>query len=426
MTGFEQVVAQLGLGEMHPVIRDAWPASEALFAAGRAPLLETEALAASARRLGMPDDFIADLAAAVPVVRADPVLSAYLFHCRRLLSDPAAGWPVFGAGFPVINSDSSPAARMGYALVFLALVPGASDLFRQRGIPDGVILDTLGDFVRWTGEHKRMRGAWGLTNLGWLQNHLRARLFALGRLQFRLEQFGQDFHGWREKATGRALLLAGEGMVFQPPGLLAYGGQADPVPGSWTARYVEGSDSVSGMPVDPRGAVLNKPVRLPLDGWEPVLKKGDPTLGIHIPAGGPMDFDACAESFARAFDFFPRHVPEHPAAAFTCGSWLLDPQFEGRLPESSNILRFLRAMYLHPLPGGTDAGLYERVFDRRRPVADTPLEGLTTLQRAVVGLLREGGSWRAGAGLFFPRDGRWGAQVYRVMWPKGICEEFKE
>lgn len=424
MTAFGQIAERLGLGEMHPILREAWPASEALFAAGRAPLFEAEPLAEEARRLGMPDDFIADLAAAIPVVEADPVLSAYLFHCRRLLSDPAAGWPVFGAGFPVINPDSSPAARMGYALVFLALVPGASDLFRQRGIPDGVILDTLGDFVRWTGEHKRIRGAWGLTNLGWLQNHLRARLFALGRLQFKLEQFGPDFHGWRERATGRVLLLAGEGMRFQPPGLLAYGECVVPVSGSWAARYREESGAVEGMPVDPRGFVGDKPVRLSLDRWEPILKKGDPTIGIHIPAGGPMDFDACAESFARAFDFFPRHVPEHPAAAFTCGSWLLDPQFEGRLPESSNILRFLRAMYLHPLPGGTDAGLYERVFDRRRPAADTPLEGLTTLQRAVVGLLREGGSWRAGAGLFFPRDGRWGTQVYRAMWPGGVDEHF--
>jgi hypothetical protein len=420
MIPFDRVIETLGLGEPHPAMRAAWSASEALFAGARAGFCHPAPLEASARLLGLPEEFIRDMLAAIPAARADPVLFPYLWHCRRLIGDPAAGWPLLGAGFPVIRPDAAPAAGMGYALVFLDSVAECRQRFRDLGVPEAVCLETLQDFGRWIAEYKKARGAWGLSNLGWMQTHLRARIFSLGRLQFRLEWFGLDFHAWRETGTGRVLLLAGEGMSFQPPGLQAYGEGAAQAPGAWTATYRETADEVAGMPVDPRGAADPVPVRLPRSRWEPVLTKGDPVIGIHIPAGGPMDFAACGESFARALAFFPKFFPSHPITAFTCGSWLLDPQFEGRLPETTNTLRFLREMYLHPLPGGTDYALFERVFDRKRPAADVSLDGMTTLQKAVMGLVREGGAWRAGASLLFPADLAWGARPYRAMWPHGM------
>jgi hypothetical protein len=423
MIAFDEVAQHLGLKDAHPALRKSWPPAEPMLEQGRNSAFMPETLAESARLLGMPDDFIRDMIAAIPAAKADPVLFPYLVHCRHLLADPAAGWPVAGAGFPVIAPESSPAAGMGYALVFLDQVPAALERFRQRGVPDDVCVETLRDFARWTAEYKRTRGAWGLSNLGWLQTHLGARIFALGRLQFRLEFFGFDYQAWRDRRTGRVLLLAADGMTFLPPGLLAVAaGSPDQPSGAWTASFREGPEDVLGMPVHPGGWARPEPVRLAKRYWERVLKKGDPTVGIHIPAGGPMDFEACGSSFARASVFFKQHVPDHPVTALTCSSWLLDPQFEGRLPDSSNIVRFLREMYLHPVPGGTDYGLFERVFNRQRPARDASLEGMTTLQRGVMSLVREGGTWRSGGSLLFPGDLDWGAQVYRAMWPGKITD----
>lgn len=421
MTPFDQVAARFGFTDTHPALRESWPASEALRESGRSGFFQPEQLEETARLLGMPDDFIRDLLAALPVAKADRLLYGYLCHCRRLLSDPAAGWPSSGAGFPVISPESSPAAGMGYALVFLDRVPEALRLIRERGIPDAITADTFSDFRRWAEAYKQKHGSWGLSNLGWLQMHLRAMIFALGRLQFKTENYHYDYHAWRQKTTGRLLVLAGEGMTFQSSGLLALGEGAIPSDSdAWRTEYREGESEVSGSPVDPRGWAVRPPVRLSRREWEPVLKKGDPTLGIHIPAGGTMDFDACGESLARAPAFFAQYFPRHAVKALTCSSWFLDPQLDGRLPETSNIIRFMREMYLHPLPGTSDYAIFERVFNCRRPSADASVEGMTTLQRAILDFVRAGGAWRAGSSLLLPGDLRWGTHVYRKMWPAGI------
>ena len=70
------------------------------------------------------------------------------------------------------------------------------------------------------------------------------------------------------------------------------------------------------------------------------LKKGDPVIAVHIPADGPMCADACNASFALAKEFFARYFPEYHYKAFTCHSWLLDPELKNLLGEDSNIIQF--------------------------------------------------------------------------------------
>jgi hypothetical protein len=385
MIPFELVETKLGLKDSPPRLRVTWPASQLLFEQDIARFADPPQICEACRTLGMPDEFMEAALKALHALRSDDVLARYLWHCRRLLTASDAGWPVLGAIFPVIRPDASPAAGMGYALVFLNLFRTAMRRFRERGVEENVALDTLRDFNRWVEEYRAKHGVWGLWNLGWLQNHLRARLFTLGRLQFRMEEYAFDFQAWRQPSTGRVLLLTGD-----------------------------------GLPVDPRGRIGSEPVTVLGEDWVRVLKQGDPTVGIHIPAGSPMDFDACGQSFSRVRGFFARHAPDHPMKALTCNSWLLDPQFEGRLPDSSNVVRFLREMYLYPFPGATDDGLFERVFENRRPSLQESETGMTTMQKAVLKFMREGGKWRAGAAVLFPDDLQWGSQVYRRMWPEGI------
>lgn len=421
MMPFEPVALKLGLKDPPPRLRETWDASQLKFGSEIAQFAAPPQIIEACRALGMPEAFMDAALKAVHEVRADEALSRYLWHCRRLLTELDSGWPAMGAGFPVIRPDASPGAGMGYALVFLNLFRTAQRRFRDRGVPEAVALDTLRDFNRWVDDYRRKHGAWGLWNLGWLQHHLRARIFTLGRLQFKIEEYAYDFHGWRQRDTHRVLLLAGDGMVFHPDGYFADADRAvQPVPGAWSAVYEEDIGRVRGMPATPLGRVCREPVTLPRPEWQPVLRKGNATVGIHIPGGSPMDYDACGDSFARVRGFFARHVPEHPVTALTCGSWLLDTQFEGALPDSSNVVRFLREMYLHPLPGATDQALFDRVFAGRRPAPDEPETGMTSMQRAVVRVVRAGGKWRSGASLLFPDDLNWGSRVYRAMWPDAI------
>ncbi|GIF98203.1 acyltransferase domain-containing protein [Catellatospora citrea] len=130
---------------------------------------------------------------------------------------------------------------------------------------------------------------------------------------------------------------------------------------------------------------------------------GDTTIGLHIAESGPLTPEAVSASLDEARAFFPRHFPDQHYTAFTCGSWLLDPQLLDYLPEDSNIIRFQQRFELEPYeePEGLDADVEVLRFVFRS--LTTPLDQLprdTVLQRAAVDHLQAGRHWRWRRGSF--------------------------
>ena len=70
------------------------------------------------------------------------------------------------------------------------------------------------------------------------------------------------------------------------------------------------------------------------------VKKGDLILEVHIPAGEPLDFDACKTSFAQVKPFFKKYFPEMNCGWGLCNSWLLDETLLPLLGEKSNVAKF--------------------------------------------------------------------------------------
>ncbi|MQA02857.1 MAG: hypothetical protein GEV07_09095 [Streptosporangiales bacterium] len=129
------------------------------------------------------------------------------------------------------------------------------------------------------------------------------------------------------------------------------------------------------------------------------LAPGQPVLGTHIPElGGPLTPAACAASVERARPYFDRHFPEHGARYAVCTSWLLDPQLADHLPESSNIVQFLRSWTLvDEEPQDGDESVLEFVFRHNgQPLAELPRR--TTLERAVLDHLDAGKHWHVRTG----------------------------
>ncbi|WBB78661.1 acyltransferase domain-containing protein [Micromonospora sp. WMMD882] len=132
-------------------------------------------------------------------------------------------------------------------------------------------------------------------------------------------------------------------------------------------------------------------------------RSGDDAIGLHITEAGPLSPAAVTASLDEARAFFPRHFPDERYTAFSCGSWLLDPQLREYLPEGSNIVRFQRMFELEPYeaPEGLDADVEVLRFVFRS--LSTPLERLprrTALQRAVVDHLTAGRHWQWRRGRF--------------------------
>lgn len=131
--------------------------------------------------------------------------------------------------------------------------------------------------------------------------------------------------------------------------------------------------------------------------------RGGASIALHIPESGPLTPEAVAASLDEARAFFPRHFPDEHHTAFSCSSWLLDPQLLEYLPGDSNIVRFQRMFELEPYeePEGLDADVEMLRFVFR--TLTTPLDRLprrTVLQRAVVDHLAAGRHWRIRRGRF--------------------------
>ncbi|MEU1587934.1 acyltransferase domain-containing protein [Micromonospora sp. NPDC005710] len=132
-------------------------------------------------------------------------------------------------------------------------------------------------------------------------------------------------------------------------------------------------------------------------------QRGAGAIGLHVPDSGPLTPGAVASSLDEARAFFPRHFPDESYTAFSCASWLLDPQLRDYLPEDSNIVRFQRRFELEPYDesAGPDADVEVLRFGFR--TLSTPLDELprrTVLQRAIIDHLRAGGHWHWRHGRF--------------------------
>jgi hypothetical protein len=166
-----------------------------------------------------------------------------------------------------------------------------------------------------------------------------------------------------------------------------------PIMAQWLTLHVRGAIFELGRLQYQRSRVVT-PVARALD-----LPPETRVLALHIPESGPLTPEACDASDAEARAFFPRHFPEEQPSLVTCGSWLLDPQLAEYLPEDSNMVRFQRRFTL--TPDVKDAGIEIFRFVFRR--IDAPLDELpqdTTLERAVVAHVRNGGAWHERTGWY--------------------------
>ena len=113
---------------------------------------------------------------------------------------------------------------------------------------------------------------------------------------------------------------------------------------------------------------------------------GTPALNVHIPAGEPLDPEACLASFHQSENFFPRYLGKaYPL--FICSSWLMAPALKEVLPPSSRILQF-QSMF-ETLSTQPNRQAEERVFGFLAEDPTTYPEN-TSLQQALKSYLLSG------------------------------------
>jgi hypothetical protein len=309
-------------------------------------------------------------------------------------------------------------ASLFYLLAYMSGLPAAEALYHQMGVGMDIFHDTFLDIRIWLlrafEEHQR----WRFGQFQWIALHLKGEIFRLGRLQFALKEYEEHPIVLRHKTSGEIRLLCGPEIPLRPDGYALGAGrwtEDQPIEGEgWHAIFEETPQGWRGNLIAPLGYALREPVCLPKTEWEIALRHGDTLLDFHIPRGDKMSMEECRDSVRRGYAFYAEHAPHRPIKAGFCHTWFFTPQLQQILPRESNIVRFQREFYLFPYPGSA-AFLWDYTFGGwvKDPAA-APRD--TSLQRAVLSWLDQGGELFDLPGLMFHTADQWGAQPYFTAW----------
>ena len=386
-----------------------WRASQETMPSGELPFLTSDAVAEHCDLAGFEVEAVPHLQLVAARIGTEVDLKCLAWHCHYLLCQSRSDSRDVVRHLELLGEF----AGVFYLLIALFGVSYARAFHQSRGIPEQIARDTYSDTSLWAQGYKTKHGVWGvdLKILPWLFNHISGELYRLGRLHFMQRPLQLKLHAFRNRVTQEVKALATVGIRYRGDGGLdGTVGEFDTESG-WISRLIIDSDRVTGTPIHPGGVALRTEITLSLNTWEQILAPGDSVLETHIPAGSPMDFDACGDSFHQAIDFFPRYFPDRLFQGFCCTSWLLNTQFQEWLSPDSNLVRFQREFYLFPIFSGGRSGL-DRIFnDGMQDLSKAPRN--TSLRRTVLNHLQAGGYLRSGGALLFVEDLDWGTQVYQ-------------
>ncbi|MEG0513396.1 MAG: acyltransferase domain-containing protein [Clostridia bacterium] len=261
------------------------------------------------------------------------------------------------------------------ALVLLQAIPALEKQYEDCHISLDIMWDALADIPLWVENFQRHTGRPGLAEYGWLTNHLRFRLFRLGRLEYIYNTSRVPAYGYRHRRTGNLCFLAQEKLRYTAAGAIAQ--EQDEC---WISRYQRTAMGAAGHLISSKGSVSQETTHLSTEDWALFLSPKDPILDVHIPEGPPLLLETVMQSLESALPFFANKLGITGVAAFTCGSWLMSPSLPILAP-GSHIAAFQQMFHVVPYTV-RDNQIFERVYGRPFSIwEDMPMQ--THLQRAV-------------------------------------------
>ncbi|MCI6378626.1 MAG: acyltransferase domain-containing protein [Clostridiales bacterium] len=281
------------------------------------------------------------------------------------------------------------------ALILLTRVSWLKGEYALHGIHEAVLRDALSDIPLWMTHFENRAGRVGLGEYTWLTNHMRMRLFRLGRLEYIFTKSRVRAWFYRNDALSQCVALADSGLRFEVSGQLC-----TETCGQVATHHCE-NGVITGYPVDSLGRIQPQPVSLPANQWRMALAPGDPVLDVHIPEGPPMTPDAITASLQAAIPFYRDHLGLREERAFTCSSWLMSPALPQLLP-GSNLAAFQKRFRVVPYTL-RDNQVFERVYGKGFTAwQEMPME--TRLQRGVRDWYMAGGVIRQMQGVILRKE----------------------
>ncbi len=348
-----------------------------------------------AEKLGVPVPFTPEVPELNARVAAEKLLRVY----ANLILRAAFEFPNAALGnWPAPEQFLTPRqCGLFNLLAALAALPRIERACRELGLPpeyaDGTARWIGGTIGIYAAAHHGAPGH-DLRQIHWLKHYMEKRLFRIGRFEYMIQTAPEWLPAiYRSRKSGQTVALCREGWQLDRNGFRVRPGAT----GEYSARFDEQADRVTGIPINPatgRAEVLRSRT-IDTEEYVPVLSANDWVPGIHIPGGGGMTPELTKRSLVQAVEFF-RTFFRREIRAFCCESWILNPDWLTELPDS-NLARFMKELYLTPVPETDRAGLFF-VFGRDDgDPATYPADN--SLRRAFRRLIDAGRPLRAG-GMF--------------------------
>ena len=368
----------------------------------------------SMRYAGFDGTRLAEVATVAETIRRDPFLVrlAWQAYWRSYCTEQHTlkSWPTLDGFLGELSG-------IFYFLVGLGGIPLVRAHHRRLGIPESITHDTcqqirVESVPYYTGQY----GGFGVDypQLEWLSHYTHEPYFRLGRLEFWLEPNKVcKARAFRHRKSARVVALALDNTPFSHDGSI-YAAEAD---GVWHSSYKETTDAFVGNVITPYGIGTRWRVSLPKEEWELALQPDDLCLTTHIPNGGHLTPEACAESVRLARVFFPKYFPDAHPKGMVSQSWLFNNQLHQVFPPDSNVVQFQRQFYAVPLSSGPWNGLWF-IFLRKGAPDFESWPRNTTPQRLILDFLAKGHHWReASMFLLWEEMKRYGSNPYLSQWP---------
>lgn len=327
--------------------------------------------------------------------------------------------PGYSSPMPRADALLGEQAGMLNFLVALGAYPLWLEAYRRLGVPDeyadASLLYMDGAIDEYRAGHD---GTWGLApaKLNWVRYYVQGKLFRIGRFEYMMQDpLTYLPAAYRDLHSGQLIALCRPGWKLRQDGMLLWRDE-DPAQAHCVASLESDQKQIKGIPIDPTGhALVEQTVTLERKRFAPLYAPWDLVPGLHIPGGGAMTPEACADSFRRAREFFRRYF-RREIPAVSCFSWIFNQDFEVELPDS-NLAALMREVYLFPFPSVGTEGL-QFVFGKSD--AEWSHFPRDNSLRDAFHRLRESGKRLKSGGMLIDTYGieQFGSQRYRQQWRK--------
>lgn len=255
-------------------------------------------------------------------------------------------------------------------------------LLKAKGLSEELIVSIMRLPENGIDEYKmRNNGHPGYHLLSWFQYAIEGKLIRVNRLEMDLNaKFPKRAHVFKSK-NGEILVLASN-MIAHKSGYELGSKHCEDEEGSYDVNFVETDGYWEGYPFDSRGLITKERVKLNKDEWEEIIAPGDTVVGVHIPYGGGLTEELVDLSISNMRKILAEYYPEYKYKAFTCHSWLLDPQLADFVGKESNMGKF-EARYTKFCGKSDGNAVFGFLYHTKPDVDLTTLPENTRLERAV-------------------------------------------